>query len=182
MDSAIHRLKTGEQVVIRTVRLEDASAVLKSMQQMAGESEFLSEGAGGYNLTLEEQATFIQRHLDHHHAFFVVAQMEDEIVGVLTFAPGDKKRTAHWGEFGMSIRQIYWGQGIGKKLLGLLIKWARANPHLDRIMLNVDANNLRGRSLYQKLGFLEEGLQHKAIKFTDGRYSDNVLMAMWVGE
>ena len=110
------------------------------------------------------------------------AQMEDEIVGVLTFAPGDKKRTAHWGEFGMSIQQAYWGQGIGKKLLGLLINWARANPHLDRIMLNVDANNLRGRSLYQKLGFLEEGLQHKAIKFTDGRYSDNVLMAMWVGE
>lgn len=182
MNPEVHVMKSGGHAVLREVRIEDAAIVLKSLQKMAGESEFLSEGQGGYNFSLEEEERFIQRHLDHPNALFLVAQVEHEIMGLLTFAPGDKKRTAHQGEFGMGVLKECWGQGIGQRLLEILIQWAKNNKAIERIVLNVHAHNERGRSLYRKLGFVEEGLQRKSLKFKDGRYGDNVLMALWVGD
>jgi RimJ/RimL family protein N-acetyltransferase len=48
---------------------------------------------------------------------------------------------------------------------------------LERIELEVFASNTRAFALYEKLGFVTEGVKRRARKL-DGQYDDNVLMAL----
>lgn len=181
MKPTLFKLKNGQTVTIRDARVTDAPYSRITLKTMAGESIYLSGGPAENDRTLKEEEEFIQLHQDHPHALMIVVEQDRKILGFLSFAPSDKQRMAHWGEFGVAILKEYWGNGLGQFLLQIMIDWARENPGVERIMLNVHSGNTRGIHLYKKYGFVEEGRQVKALKFKNGEYMDNILMAMWVG-
>jgi len=63
------------------------------------------------------------------------------------------------------------GNGYGKEMSELLLEYAFDHMNLNRIYLEVFADNTRAVSLYKSLGFLEEGLLREHV-FADGRYCD----------
>lgn len=71
------------------------------------------------------------------------------------------------------------GRGIGSALFQALIAWARAqDPPILRIELAAGAGNPGAVRLYERLGFKHEGRQVARGRLPDGRFEDDILMAM----
>jgi len=64
--------------------------------------------------------------------------------------------------------------GVGRQLVETIIEFAR--ERIEVIQLAVVSDNEQARRLYAGRGFLEYGIEKKALK-QDGRYYDEVLMA-----
>lgn len=108
--------------------------------------------------------------------FFVVVDGR-AIVGVLDIRGGTRKMTRHAGMLGMSILKPFRGRGIGDRLMGAALDWARSTGVLKRIELNVYARNTAAIHLYRKYGFVVEGIRRGAI-CENGTFLDDYLMAL----
>lgn len=83
----------------------------------------------------------------------------------------------------LDITKIYigdkskWGQGIGEEVIRLLLAYFFTFMHMERISLDYYTGNKKALNLYEKLGFVSEGVARNATK-KDGRYYDLNLMSM----
>jgi RimJ/RimL family protein N-acetyltransferase len=82
----------------------------------------------------------------------------------------------HSGTLGIGVLRHYRGQGIGTALLRAALDAAKAKG-LTRIELTVRADNPRARQLYERFGFVHEGLL-KNHMLVDGEYKDSHQMAL----
>ncbi len=73
------------------------------------------------------------------------------------------------------------GRGIGSRAIPLILGYGFDVLHLHRIELEVFAFNPRAIHLYEKLGFVREGIKRDSL-FWDGEYQDAICMAMLEGE
>jgi ribosomal protein S18 acetylase RimI-like enzyme len=85
------------------------------------------------------------------------------------------QKEAHKGRLvGIYVRPSARKAGVGRRLVETIVEFARQRVEL--IQLSVVSDNEQARRLYERLGFLEYGIEKKALK-QDGRYYDEVLMA-----
>jgi ribosomal protein S18 acetylase RimI-like enzyme len=98
-----------------------------------------------------------------------------ELVGIAGLLIREGQKEAHKGLLvGMYVRPSARRQGVGRQLVETIVECARHRVEL--IQLAVVSNNESARRLYARLGFVEYGLEKKALK-QDGHYYDEVLMA-----
>ena len=76
----------------------------------------------------------------------------------------------------MGIVPDYRGRGLGLRLINAALAEAR-NIGFVRIELSVHSDNARAISLYDKVGFVREGVQRDAV-YIDGEYRDAIVMAI----
>ena len=69
------------------------------------------------------------------------------------------------------------GKGLGTEAARLIIGYGFDNLGLHRISLDVYAFNPRARRVYEKVGFVTEGVKRDAFIF-DGEYTDEVWMSI----
>lgn len=86
----------------------------------------------------------------------------------------------HVGRLGIGMRTEARGRGLGRRLMIDAIDAARRQG-MERIELEVFASNARAIALYESLGFQREGRKRR-IRKLDGRYEDEVLMALLLDE
>ncbi|MBG9599444.1 GNAT family N-acetyltransferase [Bacillus mycoides] len=111
---------------------------------------------------------------------YIVSEVDGKVVGFLVFNRYEQERLQHAGAIGMGIREEYCNQGIGTKLIGFLINWAKIQKNLEKICLGVVSVNDRAIKVYKRIGFVEEGRQRNQIKYEDGSYGDDILMAYYI--
>ncbi len=99
---------------------------------------------------------------------------------MLNFKRSKNKKVRHLGYFGISIQERFCSKGLGTKLMKHFLKWAEAEPGLEKVCLEVFSYNERAIRLYKKLGFIEEGRKIKHIKRIDGTYADELMMYKFV--
>lgn len=75
----------------------------------------------------------------------------------------------------MGLLPEFRGHGVGERLARAVMDAALARG-AERIELEVFASNARAIRLYERLGFVREGVRRRARKL-DGEYTDDVLMA-----
>jgi RimJ/RimL family protein N-acetyltransferase len=98
-----------------------------------------------------------------------------EIVGMAGFWDREGAKDAHKGYlWGMYVRADSRNAGVGRILAKAVIEYAR--QHVEVLQLDVVSENEAARRLYASLGFVEYGIERKALK-QGGRYYDEVLMA-----
>lgn len=73
------------------------------------------------------------------------------------------------------------GRGHGSDMLRALLAWAFGMLRLERVWLDVYDINPRARALYERVGFVHEGVQRRAV-FREGRYLDVHRMAILADE
>ena len=151
-------LSNGEKAIITLATVSDAKELLKYINLISTESDFLTFGAGEFSMTLEEEERFIEDCANQKNALILVAKARNKIIGNLNFSAGKRPRIAHQGEFGISIAKAYWGMGIASSLLEYLIDWAYNTEIIKKINLKVRSDNQSAIQLYKKFGFKEEGL------------------------
>jgi ribosomal protein S18 acetylase RimI-like enzyme len=99
----------------------------------------------------------------------------EEIVGMAGFLGRAGLKDAHKGYlWGMYVRAGSRNAGVGRRLAEAVIGFAR--EHVEVLQLDVVSENEAARRLYASLGFVEYGIERKALKQA-GRYYDEVLMA-----
>lgn len=164
---------------IRTANKTDAEAILAHCKKAFGETDFLLSEADEFNLSVEEEEAWIEQSLQSGD-LILLAEADKEVIGMLNFKRSKNKKVRHLGYFGISIQERFCSKGLGTKLMKHFLKWAEAEPGLEKVCLEVFSYNERAIRLYKKLGFIEEGRKIKYIKRTDGTYADELMMYKFV--
>ena len=73
------------------------------------------------------------------------------------------------------------GKGLGSRSIGLLLAHAFGERGLNKVYLNVFSENEKGRRLYKRLGFVEEGILRQEYLLR-GKFHDFVRMSMLASE
>jgi ribosomal protein S18 acetylase RimI-like enzyme len=124
---------------------------------------------------LEEARRFVRRNIREGYVQHV-ALVEDKVVGWCDALPIDRPTRAHTGILGIGVLAEFRGRGIGTALIRETLKKARASG-LTRIELSVREGNASVIGLYERFGFVHEGVQRKAIRM-DGMYENLICMGL----
>ncbi len=76
----------------------------------------------------------------------------------------------------MGIERSHQSQGHGKLMLAQALNWAREQPSLEWIQLNVFSHNTQARRLYRNAGFTEQGTTPDHFRVC-GQKIDDIQMA-----
>jgi putative acetyltransferase len=107
----------------------------------------------------------------------LVAERDGRVVGTAGLhATGPALRRRHVMMLGISVAQEAQGQGVGRALMQALCSFADEWGQVLRLELQVYADNDRAIALYERFGFVREGLHH-GYALRAGEYVDSVSMA-----
>jgi putative acetyltransferase len=161
-------------ITIRRMEARDAAA----MARILGDPEVLPNLMQVPHTSEEIWA----RRLAEHHTpgnqdLHLVAEIDGVVVGSSGLHLESRAlRRRHAAHLGISIAREAQGRGVGHALMTAMCAWADDWAQLLRLELQVFADNARAIRLYERHGFVQEGL-HRAYAMRDGRYVDSLSMA-----
>ncbi|MFL6100747.1 MAG: GNAT family N-acetyltransferase [Actinomycetales bacterium] len=176
-------------VLVRLARPEDVDHVLALYAAVAGEGRWI-----GRELPIDEDAARARI------AEGVDAPGHDSTVAELASIAGepgaDERQEPAFGrlvgqlhlgvapygvaELGMLVAAPMRGRGVGRALLDDAIHWARAQPDVHKIALQVWPHNEAAQHLYRTAGFEREGLLRRHYRRRSGELWDAVVMGLQV--
>ncbi len=118
---------------------------------------------------------------DGLHGIYLVAEHAGAAIGHAFLEALLLATTSHVVRLTLAVHEGHQGQGVGRALMNELLCWARSNPRVEKVELQVRSSNDRAIALYRSLGFVEEGRKTRRLKIGPDWYIDDVYMALWVG-
>lgn len=171
-------LKDGRECLLRSPQAEDAAAVLAHLRQTSAETDFMARYPEEITQTVAAEADFLRRQADDPFSYMAAAFVDGQLAanaGVGPVARLEKYR--HRAEFGISVKEAYWGLGIGSALLPVVIAAARAAGY-RQMELEVVSHNRRAAALYERFGFRPYGERARAFRLRDGSFCSETLMCL----
>lgn len=171
----------GDKVMLREYRPDDAAAI----RAWANDLETVRYLSSRYWMpqTQADASDFVDHAMRAgvNGAYFVIASPEDEryLGQVDLFTINWRLRSAEMGIV-MGAEALR-GQGYGTQAVKLLLDYAFGMLGLERVELEVAAENERAIRCYKRAGFQVEGVKRHAF-MVDGRYSDLTVMAALQGD
>ncbi|KTD40471.1 GNAT family N-acetyltransferase [Legionella parisiensis] len=160
------------QFTIVPIQEQHIEAFWSAVDSVARERKFLAFLEGPpIQLTKEFVLDHIKNNWPH-----VVALHQDRLVGWCDISSLDRPVFAHVGSLGIGVIASYRGQGIGEALLSTALQMAQEKG-LTRIELTVREHNKAAIALYEKYGFVKEGIHKNAVRI-DGEYENHIFMAL----
>jgi RimJ/RimL family protein N-acetyltransferase len=161
----IRRLETSDAALYREIRLEG----LERCPEAFG-STFEKESS--------QLPSWFEAAIGRSDIFG--AFLEGTLAGIAGYVAQQGSKQAHKAVlWGMYIRPATRNAGLGKKLVASVLDHARGR--VEMVQLTVVSENETARRLYSAMGFVEYGLEKRALK-QDGRYYDEVLMVRFLDE
>ncbi|WP_313686460.1 GNAT family N-acetyltransferase [Pantoea sp.] len=106
-----------------------------------------------------------------------VGEIDGNMVGELTLFVEQRPRTRHGISFGICVDPAFSGRGIGEQLIRTGMDYAFNWLGVQRIELEAFHDNHRALRLYQRMGFVHEGVKRKAC-LRNGEFHDIVVMSV----
>lgn len=170
------KTKKGNNIIIRYPNKDDAKAMRDYINILSQEKTFIR--FQGEEVSLEDETKYLNSQLEKiekKQTVQLLVFFGSQLIGISGIDMKDKTES-HEGSFGISIAKDFRGEGIGKKLMELVIEEAKNNlPQLKIITLGVFANNPLAFEIYKKFGFKEFGRLPEGILYK-GNYTDHVYM------
>lgn len=161
-------------MIIRLIQPEDANNFQNMLLELDKETNFMMYEPGERLVNLDKMR---ERILDmiNNEDLTLVAVLDDHIVGFLSAERSKPNRIRHTAYIVVGIRQAYQGMGIGTSFFKALDTWA-VEKGITRLELTVMCPNTIARHLYEKNGFVIEGLKKNAM-LVNREYVDEYYMA-----
>lgn len=162
--------------IVRPAVERDAKNLSEIRLQIDGETENLDRVKGENYINEVGFKQIIRTDTEQVHNLFLVADIDGKIVGFSRCEGSTLKRLSHQVEFGVCVLKAYWGFGIGKNLLKESLLWADSS-RIRKVTLKVLETNHKARKLYEKSGFVVEGILQKDKLLSDGKYYNTIIMS-----
>lgn len=170
------KTKKGNNIFIRYPAKNDAQAMCEYINILSKEQTFVR--FQGEEISLEYETKYLQEQLqkiEEKKTVQLLVFCNNELIGISGIDMKDKTES-HEGVFGISLKDTYRGEGIGKQLMQLTLQEAiKSIPQLRIITLGVFGSNTLAIEMYKKFGFKEFGRLPKGV-FRRGKYDDHIYM------
>ncbi len=168
-----------------TVRVEhgqdtDAAQVLEIHREVLAEGAWFITEADEFRQTRSWKAAAIRELAASKNSCFLVARLDDRIVGALMAQGGHLRRSRHVARIEIFVEQSARGLGVGKALMEAVVRWARDNGEVCKLALTVFTDNERAIGLYAAFGFVVEGRREREYRLADGTWRDDLMMGLWL--
>jgi RimJ/RimL family protein N-acetyltransferase len=163
----------GERVSLRRARPEDIAA----RRELGNDPDIVRMYGGDSRnarpMTEEEAERWVQRLLDHDHAWIIEAGALIGEIRLDCVDFWDKRATLAVG----IADKTRLGQGLGTEAIRLVLRYAFDVLNLHRISARVLEYNTRAIRAYEKCGFVVEGRERESAR-VDGKWHDDVMMGV----
>lgn len=170
------KTKKGREIVIRYPEIGNVEKMLNFINEVSRERTFIRYQ--GEEETLKSETRYLKLKLKairNKKSVQLLAFFNNKLVGESEIHMMDKTEK-HIGIFGITVKKDFRGEGLGKLLMGLVLKEAKEKiPEIKIATLDVYSTNDIARSLYKKMGFVEYGLLPNGVS-RNGKFEDVVLM------
>ena len=163
-------LKDGRIVVLQFYQDSDKEDLVQMYSELSNKS--LRWSMPPYNRQRIERWTS-----NLENSIILIARNEQRIVGHLQISTGTSPRFREMGDLFIYLHQDFQNVGLGAALIRKGLEIARKR-RLHRVELTVVADNDPAIHLYEKMGFVKEGLKRENYRAEDGTYHDEVIMGI----
>lgn len=167
-------MSRNPKVLIRELEEKDAAGMLEWMQDPEIRENFRF---GDKDIDKEDVLRFIRDaawtpEIEGKSIHYAIVDESDEYLGTISLKNVDL--AAGKAEYAISLRRKAQGQGIGTEATKKILEQAFDQLHLERVYLNVLADNEKAIRLYENCGFVYEGEfrkhlflkgEHKSLKW-----------------
>jgi len=167
-------MKDGRTCTIRRATEGDADALLRNINEIGAEGEFILTERVTHGARQERDWI---RSFDDTSSVLYVAEVGGRVVGQLDVRISMFPKARHVANIGIAIVMAFRGLGIGRALIERSFAWMNAR-RVEKATLEVFASNERAIALYQKMGFEVEAVRKRHYKIR-GAYVDDLMMAKW---
>lgn len=168
--------KDDKLVLVRNAVTSDAEAVTNISNKNYVNSPFLSRGPEDPGDSIDGTASYIEDLLPAEREAFLVAVIDDQIVGFAHLdGCGTRRKMLHRSEVALGVDIAFRNQGVGHCLMKALLTLAQEAAY-EQVELTVIEDNVLGVSLYKSCGFETTGKLPHAYKYGDGSYGDFLQM------
>ena len=162
-------MQNYEIVPIAEKHIESFSSAVGSVARERKYLAFLDQPS------LEKSRAFVLENIEGNWPHYV-AISDGKVIGWCDITSLHRPVFAHSGSLGIGVLAPYRGQGIGEALMRKAIEKAKTLG-LTRIELTVREKNKPAISLYEKLGFVVEGLHRNSVRI-GAEYENHISMAL----
>ena len=153
--------------------------MLTCKKEYVPQSDYIPKLGEEIKLTVDQEKEWICTFLENENCLLLVAEYGNKIIGNIDLTGSRRKIMEHTAVVGMGLLPEWRNSGLGSALLSTSIEWAKQNPVLEIIWLQVYVENEPALKLYRKMGFEENGIIKEFFK-RNGKYFDNLTMSMKV--
>ena len=154
------------EINIERAHPSDAEGLIEFLRTVGGQSDNLSFGKEGIDISIEAESDFLASMETSSDAIMLLAKQSGRIVGNASLFRGSR-RMSHRGELSVCVLKECQNRGIGGRLIEALIDFARENA-FDIIDLQVRCDNASAIHLYERYGFEKVGTHPSFFKI-DGK-------------
>ncbi len=127
----------------------------------------------------------VQAQLEHiengsFYSLLAIDPESDLVVGAVSFRFSERLKLSHIADLGIGVLTSHRGTAFGSGLLRTGIEDMREREGIERIELTVLSRNEHALHMYERFGFVREGLKVRSFKQPDGRYEDEIIMGLWI--
>ncbi len=166
-------LKDGRRLTIRNYDSSDKEALVAMYAGLSPEA--VRWGLPPYDRAKVERLTS-----NLEYKINLIALSDSRTVGHLQIYTAPMRQMNGIGELLIYLHQDFQNVGLGTAMMREGIRGARAKGW-HRVRLTVVAENHRAIRSYEKVGFEREGLSRENYFGEDGKYHDEVQMALLIG-
>lgn len=161
------------RIYLRPLQLADATQI-----QRATENDDIRRLTGTLDhFTVDAIEVFIMRAAqDDSRMDFAICLNDDTLIGEVSLLEISEVNNSGGMRIMLHDLEIA-NQGYGTEAMELFLRYVFEEIGLNRLELEVLAYNARAKRVYEKVGFVQEGIAREAV-FYQGHYVDEIHMSM----
>lgn len=133
-------------------------------------------------ICIEKTELWFESHRGQNDRYDAVIEVDGKPVGTIGLLSIDQKNQK--AEYYIAVGEVaYKGRGVAKEASRLILEYGFNVLKLNRIYLYTESKNVTAQKLFEKVGFIKEGLIRSDI-ISHGKYADRyvygVLREEWI--
>ena len=165
--------RDGRRWILRPGRPTDGRPLARLFADVRREGRWLITSPGA--VSEPSEAFWISEMIRADEHLVLVAEADGDVVGNVLVSVDRGVATEHIGVLSITIADGWRDVGIGSEMVAAAQRWARERG-LRKLSLGVFPDNERAVAVYEKRGFVREGLRREQYRTGDA-FRDEVLMA-----
>jgi diamine N-acetyltransferase len=165
----------GERTILRPLERSDMPLVAAWRNDPSVRAQFFNP----YLIALSGQDKWYDNYLIRNDSLlYIIYELDNnERIGLVGLDHIDhRNQSAEYGRMLIADTEKR-GHGYAHDATLTLINYAFMDLNMNRLYLRLYADNARALKLYERCGFVREGVEREAI-FMDGRFRDLILMSI----